>query len=119
MIKLYQLSTIKNNILKRTRSMKFVISLVIKKYLLLLINILVVRKSHSLTLYLIKIQKLSLSSCMRQLKLLKISRKALMVAIPKPNKPLMDPKKYIDLSLCFASPSRFWRNLSTLVRNQS
>ena len=40
-----------------------------------------------------------LSSCMRQLKLPKIWKRALVVAIPKPMKPPGDPKSYRPISL--------------------
>jgi len=40
-----------------------------------------------------------LNSCMRQLKMTKIWRRALVVAIPKPEKPLGDPKSYCPISL--------------------
>jgi len=40
-----------------------------------------------------------LSNCMRQLKIPKIWRRALVVAIPKPEKPLGDPKSYRPISL--------------------
>jgi len=40
-----------------------------------------------------------LNSCIRQLKILKIWRRALVVAIPKPEKPLGDPKSYHPVSL--------------------
>ena len=40
-----------------------------------------------------------LSSCLRQLKILKIWRRALVVAIPKPKKPVEDPKSYRPISL--------------------
>ena len=40
-----------------------------------------------------------LNSCMRQLKIPKIWRRALVVAIPKPEKPLGDPKSYLPISL--------------------
>ena len=40
-----------------------------------------------------------LSSCLRQLKIPKIWRRALVVAIPKPNKPEGDPKSYRPISL--------------------
>ena len=40
-----------------------------------------------------------LNSCMRQLKIPKIWRRALVVAIPKPEKPLRDPKSYRPISL--------------------
>ena len=40
-----------------------------------------------------------LSSCMRQLKIQKIWRRVLIVAIPKPEKPLGDPKSYCLISL--------------------
>ena len=40
-----------------------------------------------------------LSSCLRQLKIPKVSRRALVVVIPKPNKPVEDPKSYRSISL--------------------
>ena len=40
-----------------------------------------------------------LTSCMYQLKIPKIWRRALIVAIPKPQKPLGDPKSYRPISL--------------------
>ena len=40
-----------------------------------------------------------LSSCLRQLKIPKIWRRALVVAIPKPKKPVEDPKSYRPVSL--------------------
>ena len=40
-----------------------------------------------------------LSSCLRQLKIPKIWRRALVVAIPKPGKPVDDPKSYRPISL--------------------
>ena len=40
-----------------------------------------------------------LSSCLRQLKIPKVWRRALVVAIPKPNKPVKDPKSYHLISL--------------------
>jgi len=40
-----------------------------------------------------------LNSCMRQLKISKICRRALAVAIPKPEKPLGYPKSYRPISL--------------------
>ena len=40
-----------------------------------------------------------LSSCLRQLKIPKIWRRALVVAIPKPRKPVGDPKSYQPISL--------------------
>ena len=43
-----------------------------------------------------------LSSCLRRLKIPKIWRRALVVAIPKPGKPMGDPKSYRTISLlCF------------------
>ena len=43
-----------------------------------------------------------LSSCLRRLKIPKIWRRALVVAIPKPTKPVGDPKSYRSISLlCF------------------
>ena len=43
--------------------------------------------------------KLFLSSCLRRVKLPKIWRRASVVAIPKPKKPLEDPKSYRPISL--------------------
>jgi len=40
-----------------------------------------------------------LTSCIRQVKIPRISRRTLAVAIPKPNKPLGDPKSYRPMSL--------------------
>ena len=40
-----------------------------------------------------------LSSCLRQLKIPKVWRRALVVAIPKPNKPVEDPNSYRPISL--------------------
>ena len=40
-----------------------------------------------------------LSSCLRRIKILKIWRRALVVAIPKPGKPVGDPKSYQPISL--------------------
>ena len=40
-----------------------------------------------------------LSSCLRQLKILKVWRRPLVVAIPKPKKPVEDPKSYRPISL--------------------
>ena len=40
-----------------------------------------------------------LSSCLRQLKIPKVCRRALVVAIPKPKKPVEDPKSYRSISL--------------------
>ena len=55
-----------------------------------------------------------LSSCLRQLKIPKISRRALVVAIPKPKKPVGDPyQRVIDRYLCSVSPTRSSRGLST------
>ena len=39
------------------------------------------------------------SSCLRRLKISKILRRALVVAIPKPGKPVGDPKSYQPISL--------------------
>jgi len=44
-----------------------------------------------------------LNFCMRQLKITKIWRRALVVAIPKPEKPLGDPKSYRPISLLCVS----------------
>ena len=40
-----------------------------------------------------------LSSCLRQLKIPKVWRRALVVAIPKPKKPVEDPRSYRPISL--------------------
>ena len=40
-----------------------------------------------------------LSSCLRQLKISKVWRRGLVVAIPKPSKPVEDPKSYRPISL--------------------
>ena len=40
-----------------------------------------------------------LSSCLRQLKIPKVWRRALVVAIPKPSKPVEDPKGYRPISM--------------------
>ena len=40
-----------------------------------------------------------LSSCLRQLKIPKVSKRALLVAIPKPSKPVEDPQSYRPISL--------------------
>ena len=40
-----------------------------------------------------------LSSCLRHLKIPKVWRRALVVAIPKPKKPVEDPKRYRPISL--------------------
>jgi len=59
-----------------------------------------------------------LNSCMFQLKIPKIWRRALIVAIPKPEKPLGDPKSYRPISrLC--DPLKSSRDASTIVSNQS
>ena len=42
-----------------------------------------------------------LSSCLRRLKIPKIWRRALVVAIPKPGKPVGDPKSYRPISLLY------------------
>ena len=44
-----------------------------------------------------------LSSCLRQLKISKIWRRALVVAVPKPTKPVADPKSYRLISLLCVS----------------
>ena len=56
----------------------------------------------------------SLSSCLRQLKIPKIWRRALVVAIPKPKNPVEDPKSYRPISLVCV-PTRSSRGLYTLV----
>ena len=57
-----------------------------------------------------------LSSYLRRLKIPKIWRRALMVAIPKPIKPV-GPQKVIDQYLCSVSPTRSSRGLSKLALN--
>jgi len=59
----------------------------------------------------------SATSCMRQLKIPKIWRRALIVAIPKPEKPLRDPKGYCPISL-LCVPLKSTKDSSTLVSNQ-
>jgi len=59
-----------------------------------------------------------LNSFMRQLKIPKIRRRALVVAIPKPEKPLGDPKSYCPISL-LCVPFKPSRASSTLVSTQS
>ena len=55
---------------------------------------------------------------MRQLKIPKIWRRALVVAIPKPEKPL-GTQRVIALYLCCVSPLKSSRDSSTLVSKQS
>ena len=50
------------------------------------------------------------SSCLRRLKISKIWRRALVVAIPKPAKPLGDPKSYRPISL-FCDPYKILERL--------
>ena len=52
----------------------------------------------------------SLSSCLRRLKITKIWRRALVVAIPKPGKPVGDPKSYRPISL-FCVPYKILERL--------
>jgi len=59
-----------------------------------------------------------LNSCMRQLKIPKIWRRALVVAIPKPEKSLGDPKSYRPISL-LCVPFKFLERLIYLVSKQS
>ena len=59
-----------------------------------------------------------LNSFMRQLKIRKIWRRALVVAIPKPEKALEDPRAIV-LYLCCVSPLKSSRDSSTLVLKQS
>ena len=56
-----------------------------------------------------------LSSCLRRLKIPKIWRRALVVAIPKPGKPVT--QRVIDRYLCSVSPTRSSRGLSTPALN--
>ena len=61
-----------------------------------------------------------LNSFMRQLKIPKIWRRALVVAILKPEKPLGNPKSYRRISLlCVPFTEKSSRDSSTLVSNQS
>ena len=55
-----------------------------------------------------------LSSCLHHLKIPKVWRRALVVAIPKPKKPVEDPKAIVS-SPCFTSPTRSSRCSYTLV----
>ena len=57
-----------------------------------------------------------LSSCLRRLKIPKIWRRALVVAIPKPKKPVRD-QRVIERYLCSVSPTRSSRGLSTPAFN--
>ena len=59
-----------------------------------------------------------LASCMRQLKIPNIWRRALIVAIPKPEKPLGHPKSYRPYPCC-VSLLKSSRDSSTLVSTQS
>ena len=58
-----------------------------------------------------------LSSCSRRLKIPMSWIRALVVTIPKPIKPMEDPKSYQPISLLCVS-TRSSRGLSTLVSNQ-
>ena len=60
-----------------------------------------------------------LSSCMCQLKIPKIWRRALIVAIPKPEKPFEDPKSYYYCPISLCIPSKSLRDSSMLVSTQS
>ena len=57
-----------------------------------------------------------LSFCLRRLKIPKIWRRAVVVAIPKPGKPV-GTQKVIDQYLCSVSPTRSSRGLSTPALN--
>jgi len=59
-----------------------------------------------------------ISSCMRQLKIPKIWRRALIVAIPKPEKPL-GTQRVIVPYLCCVSPLKSSRDSSTVMSTQS
>ena len=59
-----------------------------------------------------------LTSCMHQLKIPKICRRALIVAIPKPENPLESQRATV-LYLCCVSPLKSSRDASTLVSKQS
>ena len=58
-----------------------------------------------------------LSSCLRRLKIPKIWRRALVVAIPKPANPVGNPKSYRHISLLCVSPTRSSIGLSTPALN--
>ena len=60
-----------------------------------------------------------LSSCMPQLKIPKIWRRALIVAIPNPEKPLGEPKSYRPIYLLCVPFKIFERLIYTLVSTQS
>ena len=57
-----------------------------------------------------------LSSCLHHLKIPKIWRRALVVAIPKPSKPVEDPKSYRPISL-LCVPYKILERLSTPASN--
>ena len=57
-----------------------------------------------------------LSSCLRRLKISKIWRKALVVAIPKPGKPVGDPKSYRPISLLCVPYKTFERLIYARVK---
>ena len=59
-----------------------------------------------------------LSSCLLRLKIPKIWRKVLVVAIQKPMKPVKNPKSYRTISLLSLSPTRLSRDLSTPALSQ-
>ena len=54
------------------------------------------------------------SSCLRQLKMPKVWRRALVVAILKPSKPVKDPKSYRPISLLYV----FYKILERLIYNR-
>ena len=56
-----------------------------------------------------------LSSSLRRLKIFKIWSRALIVAIPKPMKPVRDPKSYLSLSLLSVSYNKLERFIYTCV----
>ena len=55
-----------------------------------------------------------LSSCLRQLKILKVWRRALVVVIPKPSKPVVDPKSCRPISLLYV----LYKILERLIYNR-
>ena len=57
------------------------------------------------------------SSCLRQLKIPKVWRRALVVAIPKPSKPVEDPQSYRPISL-LCVPYKILERLITIVSKQ-
>ena len=55
-----------------------------------------------------------LSSCLRQLKIPKVWKRALVVAIPKPSKPIEEPQSYRPVSLLYV----LYKFLERLIYNR-